>query len=166
MGNAGSGKSTLGKRIAAELSLPFYSLDKIVWQEGWKKTPPEDQERQITQLTSTGRWVIDGVSYSVQEIADVVIFLDVPRRVSFWRTLKRNKRYLFSSRPDLPPNCPEILIIPTLVKIIWRFPYRVKPKILAKGRAKNTATFIHITSRPELESFMADGLPRLSDVSR
>ncbi|MFT7214503.1 MAG: adenylate kinase family enzyme, partial [Granulosicoccus sp.] len=38
-GDAGSGKTTLGKKIGAELNLPVFGLDQVVWQPGWTKTP-------------------------------------------------------------------------------------------------------------------------------
>jgi hypothetical protein len=56
----------------------------------------------------------------VRESADLIVFLDYPRWVSFWRCAKRNWRYLFRSRPGLPENCPEIRIVPTLIRIIWQ----------------------------------------------
>ena len=34
-GNAGSGKSSFSKRISADLSIPLYGLDDIVWKENW-----------------------------------------------------------------------------------------------------------------------------------
>lgn len=129
-GNAGSGKSTLAKRIADRLCLPRHSLDGIVWQAKWKKTPQAEREERIQNLVLKDAWVIDGVSSHVQAVADVVIFLDVPRRVSFWRVTKRNWEFLFRSRPELPPGCSEVLIIPTLIKIIWHFPKRIRPRIL------------------------------------
>jgi adenylate kinase family enzyme len=147
-GNAGSGKSTLGKELAANLGIEYVTLDKIVWKEGWQKAPDDEKKREISRLLSRDSWVIDGVSDEVLQAADLVIFLDYPRRVCFYRALKRNSRYLFSSRPELPPNCPEILIIPKLVKIIWRFPQRVRPHILAeKTKRGNKNAFIHVTSK-------------------
>lgn len=131
-GNAGSGKSTLAREVSELLGIPYYSLDRIVWQTGWKKTPTEEKNHRIQQLTEKESWVIDGVSSVAQINADTVIFLDVPRRVSFWRVAKRNWRYLFRSRPELPPGCPEVLIIPALCKIIWNFPSKIRPGILER----------------------------------
>lgn len=148
-GNAGSGKSTLARQIAASKSLPLFNLDKIVWEEQWQKVPKDDVARKTTEIIGKEKWVIDGVSTQVMAAADVVIFLDVPRRVSYWRVAKRNYKYLFRSRPELPPHCPEILIIPTLIRIIWSFPETVKPKIL-KIKTKGDKTFIHVTSNSEL----------------
>ena len=84
-GNAGAGKTTLAQKVAQMLDLPFHSLDIIVWQPGWKKTPAEEKEKKINALTAQEYWVIDGVSFSVQDRADTVVFLDVPRRLSFLR---------------------------------------------------------------------------------
>lgn len=150
-GNAGSGKSTLARRIAEQLDLPYHSLDRVVWQPGWKKTPKDERARQIRELTDQDQWVIDGVSYAAQDAADTIIFLDVPRRTCFWRVIKRNWRYAFRSRPELPPGCPEILIVPTLCQIIWNFPSTVRPGILErKGKAQGYQRSFHVTSGEDL----------------
>jgi adenylate kinase family enzyme len=152
-GNAGSGKSTLGKALAASLGIEYVTLDKVVWKEGWQKAPEDERRKEISRLISRDDWVIDGVSDEILQAADLVVFLDFPRRVCFYRALKRNSRYLFSSRPGLPPNCPEILIVPKLVKLIWRFPRRVKPRILAEKAARKNNTFVHITSARNSRDF-------------
>jgi adenylate kinase family enzyme len=154
-GNAGAGKSTLARQIADQLDLPYHSLDRVVWQPGWKKTPKAERDRQVRELTDQEQWVIDGVSYAAQEAADTVIFLDLPRRLSFWRVLKRNWRYAFRSRPELPPGCPEILIIPTLCRIIWNFPRAVRPGILErmkKGCDKQRS--FHVTTGGDLANLL------------
>jgi len=150
-GNAGSGKSTLSKKLAAASGLPWYGLDAIVWQERWRKTPGHMKKQRLDRLIAQPDWVIDGVSSELQAAADVIIFLDVPRRVCFWRVMRRNYRYLFSSRPGLPANCPEILILPRLIKIIWRFPSAVRPKILAEKARRNKQQFIHIATKTDLQ---------------
>lgn len=82
-GNAGSGKSTLARRIASQRGLPCHSLDRVVWQSGWKKTPQAEKAQRIHELMETDSWMIDGVSLEVQTQADAVVFLDVPRRFFF-----------------------------------------------------------------------------------
>ncbi len=108
--NAGSGKSTFAKTIGDTLGIKVYSLDKVVWREGWRSTPLDERKRLEEELVLKSRWIIEGVSSIVREAADVIIFLDVPRRLSYFRCVKRNWLYLFSSRPGLPDNCPEIKI--------------------------------------------------------
>lgn len=153
-GNAGAGKSTLSKEIARRRGMAWYGLDQIVWQENWRKTPAAQQKAEIAKLMAQDVWVIDGVDYDILEAADEVVFLDLPRRVCFYRAFKRNWWYLFSSRPELPKNCPEILILPTLIKIVWRFPKRVRPKILAHKVRRSNGSFIHIRNAKELKVYL------------
>ncbi len=154
-GNAGSGKTSLAQHLALQLNRPVHSLDSIVWQSGWVRRPREEKEKKISELTSQDSWIIDGVSFSVQEKADVVVFIDVPRYISFWRVFKRNWRYLFRSRPDLPLNCPEWRIIPMLCKIIWNFPKNVRPAILKRMNMKvNNQRCYHIRSNRDILNFL------------
>lgn len=102
----------------------------------------------IRALVERETWVIEGVSSDVQSQADAIVFLDVPRWVSFVRVTKRNWRYLFRSRPDLPPGCPELLIVPTLCRIIWRFPKDIRPRIL--NPCTDSQRFFHVRGPADL----------------
>ncbi len=154
-GNAGSGKTTTANLVASELDIPYHCLDRIVWQTGWQKTPRTEVEQAISELTNQPRWVIDGVSLQAQAQSDTVVFLDIPRRVSFLRVFRRNWRYLFRSRPDLPDGCPEILIIPRLLKIIWNFPTKIRPRILTQAkRQADKHNFYHIKNEDDLTKFL------------
>jgi adenylate kinase family enzyme len=121
-GNAGSGKTTLAARIGAELGVPVFSLDSIVWQPNWVKTPSEQRLAEEQRLVALPSWIIDGVSPLVRASADLVVFLDVPRHVCAFRGILRALRYGFRTRPDLPHPCPEIAIVPRLLTLIYRFP--------------------------------------------
>jgi hypothetical protein len=81
------------------------------------------------------------VSRQVREAADIVIFLDVDRRTCLMRCAGRNWPYLFRSRPGLPEDCPEILIVPRLVSIIRNFPRLVRPGILEELDRRPGASF-------------------------
>ena len=148
--------STLAQRIALRLDLPCHGLDTIVWQEGWRKTPEPEKERKIRELAQANCWVIDGVSLTAQDAADTVVFLDVRRRVSLLRVAKRNWRYLFRSRPGLPPRCPEILILPKLIQLIWRFPRVVRPRIIERMNAGDgSQRCFHLRTASDVEQFLA-----------
>jgi adenylate kinase family enzyme len=122
-GNAGAGKSTLTQQLGEVLDLPVFSLDSIVWQPGWQKTPALERQAREQQLIDQPSWIIDGVSVRIRQASDIVVFLDVPRHVCAWRAVKRSVRYFNCTRPGLPPNCPEWRILPRLMVIIWQFPY-------------------------------------------
>ncbi len=133
-GNAGSGKTTAARSLSEALAIPVHSLDTIVWQPHWKKTPNAERERNERTLTSQRTWIIEGVSDHVRQAADVVIYLDLPRRRCLWRALLRGLRHLDTQRPEFPRECPEWKILPRLAGIIWRFPVRVGQKIDAEAR--------------------------------
>ena len=38
VGTAGSGKSTISKRIAQKLDVPYVQLDEIFWKPNWKES--------------------------------------------------------------------------------------------------------------------------------
>lgn len=148
-GNAGSGKTRFAQQLAANVGMPYIGLDMIVWKPGWVTTPKAERSQQESAIASAPSWVVDGVSQVILEAADVVVFLDYSRPVCLWRALKRNMPYLFRSRPGLPASCPEILILPTLLKIIWRFPSRLHPLIF-NACAHGKRPLIHVRSNKEL----------------
>jgi adenylate kinase family enzyme len=150
-GNAGSGKTSVAGALAIALDLPYVCLDSIVWQAGWVKTPgPERREKEL-HIAQRPSWIVDGVSELFLQAADTVIFLDIPRRRCLYRVLLRNLPYLFRSRPGLPERCPEILIVPTLLRIIWKFPGALAPGILAESR-RGGKRFLHVRNQSELEA--------------
>ncbi len=149
-GNAASGKSTLARRLSGEMGIPFHSLDSVVWLPGWRKRPEGEKLRILTDLAGQEAWVIDGVSAVVQAAADAVIFLDVPRRTCIRRALWRSLRFFLRSRSELPEGCPEILMLPELLRIIRDFPARAGARILRQA-GENPDGFHHIRTAEELE---------------
>ena len=129
-GNAGSGKSTLAKIIANELDLPLIEMDRMIWASGWQRVPKEIYQAKLTSQLQQKSWVLDGVSKDARSQADLIVFLDFPRRICAWRSARRNWRYLFKSRPGLPEGCPEWRIIPALARIIRDFPSHARVAIL------------------------------------
>jgi adenylate kinase family enzyme len=96
IGSVGSGKSTLGKRLASELDIILYELDNVVWhrhENGDIRNSPEVRDKEFNSIIKQPEWIIEGVHHTwtakgFQE-ADLVIFLDTPIAVRNWRILKR-----------------------------------------------------------------------------
>lgn len=155
-GNAGSGKTTLSHKLAKALNRQdVFSLDKVVWKPGWILANREEKELELEKIIKLPFWIIDGVSKKVLEEADAIFFLDYPRRTCYWRALKRNCRYIFRSRPELPENCPEILVVFKLIKIIWAFPKVVRPNILSHlSENFRSKQIFHITNNDKLEEII------------
>jgi adenylate kinase family enzyme len=150
-GNAGSGKTTLARKLGAITGLEVHGLDAVVWQAGWQRTPPEQRRELEHELIASEAWIIEGVSRIVRDAADTVIFLDISPWLATWRCAKRNLPYLFRSRPGLPEDCPEIKIVWPLLRIIWKFNRLVRPTILKDFEGHNGKQFFHIRNDDDLE---------------
>jgi hypothetical protein len=61
IGNAGGGKSTLARTLAARRDRPYVEVDALLWREGWQPTPMEECEAGHARLIAGRRWVIDGL---------------------------------------------------------------------------------------------------------
>ena len=136
-GNAGSGKTTLAIALGQQLGLPVFHLDSIVWQPHWQKTPPAERQKLEAAMCAPERWIIEGVSEQVRQQADRVLVLDTPAWRCLARASWRNLPYAFRSRPGLPAHCPEILIVPQLLRIISRFNSTIREDLV---RESSTST--------------------------
>ncbi len=102
VGNSGSGKSSLARRIAAVLDAPCIELDAIHHLPGWQPIDPDAFVDRVEAITEAETWVIDGnyravvVEGPVWARADAIVWLDLPRvtvmRQVTRRTLRRTVR--------------------------------------------------------------------------
>lgn len=107
-GQAGSGKSTFSRALAAETGLPLVYLDLHFWKPGW--TPPTDEEWVEKQREVLGgdAWIADGNYPDTLDLrlawADTVVVLDMPWWTCSRRALVRGVR---SSGGEMPAGCPD-----------------------------------------------------------
>lgn len=95
----GGGKTTLSRAIARKHGLRFIELDATFWLPNWVESEIADFRRKVQQASDEASegWVIDG-NYSgylgdlVLKRADMIVWLNLPWRVMFWRVLKRSFR--------------------------------------------------------------------------
>jgi len=94
-GPTGSGKSTMARLIAGRTGLPCVELDRIFWLPDWVEKPREEfrADALATLEKHKDGWVCDGnynrIRESILPMADTVIWLRLPIRVTFFRVLKR-----------------------------------------------------------------------------
>ena len=61
IGTSGSGKSTISKRLAEILDVPYIELDALFWQPDWPGVSDDELfETLEKRLTETDGWVLDG----------------------------------------------------------------------------------------------------------
>jgi adenylate kinase family enzyme len=147
IGCGGAGKTTFSKRLGAALGLEVIHMDAYFWRPGWEEPSTEEWERIVRGLIEQPSWVMDGNYGGTLDLrlaaADTAIFMDAPRTLCLWRVVKRRIKYARKTRPDLAPDCPEMLDLEFL-RYIWSYPKERRPKILAKLRdlSKDKRTFV------------------------
>jgi len=93
VGTCGSGKTTVGREIAARLGIPFLELDALAWLPEWVSRPTEELRSLVEERTRDPAWVVDGNRGVVRDLvwtrADTVVWLDYPFRRVFTQLLRR-----------------------------------------------------------------------------
>jgi adenylate kinase family enzyme len=91
---SGSGKTTVGRALAARLDVPYVELDALHHGPGWAAATPEEMRAKVEPLIAEEAWVVDGhyltkLGMLVLDRADTIIWLDLPLRVWLPRLLRR-----------------------------------------------------------------------------
>jgi adenylate kinase family enzyme len=88
------GKTTVGRQLADQLGVPFVELDALHHGPGWTEATAEELLAKVEPIPATQAWVIDGgyqgkIGTIVQDAADTIVWLDLPRRVWLPRLIRR-----------------------------------------------------------------------------
>ena len=97
IGCSGSGKTYLAKHLSKKHQIPHIDLDDIQWDNAsgsyGVKNPVEKRIELLDEALKNESWIIEGVYFSWVENsfknADIIYFIDVPRRVYRYRIIKR-----------------------------------------------------------------------------
>ncbi len=98
VGITGSGKTTLAACAAATIGGAHIELDALYHEPGWVPAEPEVFRGRVrAAIADQARWVTDGgyrtlVWDITWPIADEIVWLDFPFRLTFWRVLRRTLR--------------------------------------------------------------------------
>jgi adenylate kinase family enzyme len=170
IGPGGAGKSTFATQLGALKGLPVIHLDTWHWKPGWVEPSKADWTNTVALLINREAWIMDGnYSGSLQtrlEASDVVIFLDLPRRVCLWRVMRRLIRYRNTNRPDMAPGCDEHFDLKFL-GWIWNYRRSTRPKIvrLLETAGKNKE-IVWLRSRAAVAGYLAHVANEVTDVGR
>lgn len=101
VGSVGSGKTTLARKVAAELQVPHFETDNFVWNHqptGDVRNEMDVRNELFSDAVQQSKWVIEGVHINWTDeallVADQIIFLDIPVNKRTWRIIRRYIRQL------------------------------------------------------------------------
>ena len=114
IGSPGSGKSTFALKLHQILHLPLFHIDQYFWKPGWQRPDREEFRKTHHELCDKSEWIIEGMAIRLFEYrlekADIIIFLNIPWYICFYRIFKRAftnfGKVFFSSAPGCPENFP------------------------------------------------------------
>ncbi len=156
LGAGGAGKTTISRRLSAIYGLPLISLDAEYWNPGWKETAPEPWAARVAELIAGDRWVMDGNFAGTLETrlkrAQLVVLVDLQRRVYLSSALWRSTRHHGEVREEMSPGCPERLNWEFL-RYLWQFERMSRPPLLAKLEAYS-GRLVWLRSRREATAWV------------
>lgn len=160
IGCAGSGKSTLSRRLRDILHLPLIYLDQIWHLPDGSHISPEEFDEQLAEVLDSPCWILDGnyrrTLKTRLEHCDTVILLDFPTEVCLAQAASR----IGHKREDLP--WVETEFDPEFQDWIRHFKERNLPGILTMLKEFRESRSIYVLhSRQEVEGFVS-GVQRLS----
>ncbi len=165
VGTSGSGKSTVGKRIAEKLNIPYIQLDQLHWKPNWQESTDEELFTKLENALSADDWVLDGNYSKTQPIkwnrVQMVVYLDLPFHIVLYRIIKRSLRRGIRKEELWHGNKETVLqhLFTRDSMIFWAiktFPKNRKeyPKLFEKPEYSHIK-FLRLRSDKEVEDFVA-----------
>lgn len=113
IGNAGSGKTTFGKKLAEKLQIPLVHLDRLFWCGEWEHLSRNEFDALVQTELKKPAWIIDG-NYNRTlphrlKYCDTVFYFDLPSVTCLLGITKRLFTNYGKSREDMGGNCVERL---------------------------------------------------------
>ncbi len=159
-GKPGSGKSVLSKKLAGATGIKLYPLDLIAYHANGDRVDRDTYEKKHDELLSLDTWIIDGLGplnsfYKRLNMADTLVYVDLPYWVSYWLVTKRCLKGFFV-KPEGWPEGSSVMKgtlrgyqYLRLSPKFWNNEFSEKLETLAEGK-----TLFVIQSVSELNNFM------------
>jgi hypothetical protein len=106
VGTSCSGKTTLARRLAEHLDVPYVELDALFWDRDWTPIAEVEFRSRVTDAVRGERWVVDGGYSPIRDLtwsrADTVVWLDYPMPLVLARWARRTVRRIRSGEEFWP----------------------------------------------------------------
>lgn len=169
VGITNSGKTTTARRISAALDIPWIELDALFWGPNWTQKTTEEFRDLFQAAAAGGKWVACGNYYGrlhdlTWQQADMIVFLDLPKRTTLLRLIRRTLRRIIR-RERLWHENRETLRNTFFDKeslLIWWFKVQRKGSehTLSRIATAPQAKLVRLRSTREVEDFLKELKPR------
>lgn len=169
VGANGAGKTWFATRLSQLLGYPVICKDALVLKTGWQRRPKAEVQAELARLIAAELWILEGgpsiLAPAVLQRADLVIWLDPPARVRFWRVVTRSLRYMGRTRPEHPAGNRDWPGV-RQCRFAWRALMHGDQfaRAIADALSASTVPVLHLRSRAAVFAFMnrIAGAPRTS----
>lgn len=97
VGSCGAGKTTTAREIARALGTTSVHIDDYLWLPGWKLRDRGEMLERVESRLGGESWVMEGNLrrdahrlWAIVDRADLVVWLDLPFRLTFLRLVRRS----------------------------------------------------------------------------
>jgi adenylate kinase family enzyme len=160
---SGSGKTTLARSLATRHRLPYHELDALHHGPGWSEPTPAEFRELVAPIVAEPTWVIDG-SYRgklgdlVLSRAELVIWLDLPRRVWLPRLIARSVRRIAKREVLWNGNRETVRNLLVGRDALFRFALRTYPERQRRyPQELEEFPYVRLGTKEEVRSFRLPG---------
>jgi adenylate kinase family enzyme len=93
----------LAERLSEITGIPWHQVDNLTYEPGWVQVPVDEQRRRIEEICAADRWILDTAYSSWVDVplarVQLIVALDLPRRVSLTRLVRRTVARVLDGRP-------------------------------------------------------------------
>jgi adenylate kinase family enzyme len=160
-GNAGGGKSTLARRLAALTRLPLYPLDRIQFKPGGGRIAHEQYLAAHADLIRRDAWIIDGFgcepsAFARFAAADTLVYIDLPLATHYWWVVKRLLKAPFVAPEGWPDNSPMWASTRDSLRVVGLCHRHMTPKYRRLvGEAAASRRVHHLRAPRDMRAFLA-----------
>jgi adenylate kinase family enzyme len=155
LGGAGTGKTTLARRLAARTGARLVVLDEV-WRREWGAADIPAFRTLVVEAHAGDAWISDGnfaqATFDLRlPRAELVVWTEAPRLVSSWRAMTRTLRPGEQHRPA---------DIGQVLRFIWGFERVNRPRIEGlRERIAPKVPVVRVRSKAEAEALLAELAP-------
>lgn len=163
IGNAGGGKSTLARRLAAARGIAYVEVDRFLWTRDWQPADGESYESAHDRALAGSSWVIDGLGQRDSIAARLhrstdILLVDLPLWTHFWLAAERQIAWSRGQIAHPPAGASTAPPTEALFRTIWEIDQSWMPDLrrqVDRAEAEDGKAVIRVRTLEQLNQLTA-----------